>query len=145
VAVVPKSKPDLEIALMSSGSISEGQKGRLNVSIVNSGKAKAYKVEVKSEVKPPNGLEVADLDKSFFEIDPGGLESYSAQLSGSQSGKYTVGIKVSYQGTDEVMLKESKTEVVVLEREYKYLYYLLIIPALLIAAWIIKRHREYKY
>jgi uncharacterized repeat protein (TIGR01451 family) len=145
VAVVPKSKPDLEIALMSSGSIPEGQKGRLNVSIVNSGKAKAYKVEVKSEVKPPDGLEVADLDKSFFEIDPGGLESYSAQLSGSQSGKYTVGIKVSYQGTDEVMLKESKTEVVVLEREYKYLYYLLIIPALLIAAWIIKRHREYKY
>jgi hypothetical protein len=56
-----------------------------------------------------------------------------------------VGIKVSYQGTDEVMLKESKTEVVVLEREYKYLYYLLIIPALLVAAWIIKRYREYKY
>jgi uncharacterized repeat protein (TIGR01451 family) len=145
VAIAPKSKPDLEIALMSSGSIPAGQKGRLNVSIVNSGKAKAYKVEVKSEVEPLNGLEVADLDRSFFEIDPRGVESYSAQLSGSQSGKYTVGIKVSYQGTDEVMLKESKTEVVVLEREYKYLYYLLIIPALLVAAWIIKRYREYKY
>jgi uncharacterized repeat protein (TIGR01451 family) len=145
VAVAPKSKPDLEIAFMSPGSIPAGQTGRLNVSIVNSGKANAYKVEVKSEVEPPNGLEVSDLDRSFFEIDPGGVESYSAQLSGSQSGKYTVGIKVSYQGTDEAMLKESKTEIVVLEREYKYLYYLLIIPALLAAAWIIKRYREYKY
>jgi len=145
IEIAPKSKPDLEIALMPSGSIPAGQKGRLNVSILNSGKAPAYKVEVKSEVRPPQGLEVVDLDKSFFEIDPGSEESYSAELSGSQSGKYSINVKVSYQSNDEAMFKEASTEVVVLEREYKYLYYLLVIPMLLIAAWIIKRYKEYKY
>ena len=85
------------------------------------------------------------MDKSFFEIDPGSEESYSAELSGSQSGKYSINVKVSYQSNDEAMFKEASTEVVVLEREYKYLYYLLIIPMLLIAAWVIKRYKEYKY
>jgi uncharacterized membrane protein len=145
IEIAPKSKPDLEITLMPPGSIPAGQKGRLNVSIFNSGKAPAYKVEVKSEVHPSQGLEIADLDKSFFEIDPGSEESYSAELSGSQSGKYSINVKVSYQSNDEAMFKEASTEVVVLEREYKYLYYLLIIPMLLIAAWVIKRYKEYKY
>jgi Translocon-associated protein beta (TRAPB) len=145
IEIAPKSKPDLEITLMPSGSIPAGQKGRLNVSILNSGKAPAYKVEVKSEVRPPQGLEVVDLDKSFFEIDPGSEESYSAELSGSQSGKYSIDVKASYQSNDEAMFKEASTEVLVLEQEYKYLYYLLVIPMLLIAAWIIKRYKEYKY
>jgi uncharacterized repeat protein (TIGR01451 family) len=145
VEIAPKAKPDLEIALMSPGSIAVGQKRRLNVTIVNSGKAPAYKVDVKSEVQPPQGLEVVDLDKSFFEIGPGAAESYSAELSGSQSGKYAAIVKVSYQSTDEVMFKEAKADVVVLEREYKYLYYLVVIPVLLIVAWIIKRYKEYKY
>ncbi len=145
IEIAPKSKPDLQITLMPSGSIPAGQKGRLNVSIVNSGKAQAYNVEVKSEVEPHQGLEVADLDKNFFEIDAGAVESYSAELSGSQSGKYAISVKVSYQGSDDAMLIEAKTDVVVLEREYKYLYYLLVIPLLLIVAWIIKRYKEYKY
>jgi uncharacterized repeat protein (TIGR01451 family) len=145
VVVAPKSKPDLDIKLNPSGSIPLGQKGRLNVSLYNSGKAVAYKVEIKSEVTPSGGLEVADLDKSYFEIDPGAMESYSAELTGRSSGEYTVNLKVSYQDGNDVMLKEGSTIIVVLEQEYKYIYYLLILPLLAVSAWLIKRYKEYKY
>jgi uncharacterized repeat protein (TIGR01451 family) len=145
VIIAPKSKPDLDIRLSPSGPIPLGQSGRLNVSLYNSGKAIASKVEIKSEVKPSDGLDVADLDQSYFEIAPGSMESYSAKLMGRNSGEYTIDLKVSYQGGDEVMLKDSSTKVVVLEREYKYLYYLLVVPLLAIVAWLVKRYREYKY
>jgi uncharacterized repeat protein (TIGR01451 family) len=145
VVIAPKSKPDLDIKLTPSGSIPLGQKGRLNVSLYNSGKAVAYKVEIKSDVTPPGGLDVADLDKSYFEIDPGGMESYSSELTGKSSGEYTVNLKVSYQDGNDVMQKEGSTTVVVLEREYKYLYYLLILPLLAVSVWLIKRYKEYKY
>jgi uncharacterized repeat protein (TIGR01451 family) len=52
VIIAPKSKPELDIKLNPSGSIPLGQNGRLNVSLYNSGKAIAYKVEIKSEVTP---------------------------------------------------------------------------------------------
>jgi len=145
VIIAPKSKPDLDIRLSPSGPIPLGQSGRLNVSLYNSGKAIASKVEIKSEVKPSDGLDVADLDQSYFEIAPGAMESYSAKLMGRNSGEYTIDLKVSYQGGDEVILKDSNTKIVVLEREYKYLYYLLVVPLLAIAAWLVKRYREYKY
>jgi hypothetical protein len=137
--------PDLDIKLNPSGSIPLGEKCRLNVSLYNSGKAIAYKVEIKSDVEPSGGLEVADLDKSYFEIDPGATESYSAELTGRSSGEYTVNLKVSYQDGNDVMLKEGSTTIVVLEQEYKYLYYLLILPLLAVSAWLIKRYKEYKY
>lgn len=145
VVIAPKSKPDLDIKLNPSGSIPLGQKGRLNVSLYNSGKAAAYKVEIKSEILPSGGLDATDLDKSFFEIDPGTTESFSAELTGISSGEYTVNLKVSYQDGNDVMLKERSTTIVVLEREYKYLYYLLILPLLAVSAWLIKRYKEYKY
>jgi uncharacterized repeat protein (TIGR01451 family) len=145
VVIAPKSKPDLDIKLNPSGSIPLGQKGRLNVSLYNSGKATAYKVEIKSEIEPSGGLDATDLDKSYFEIDPGSTESYSAELTGISSGEYTVNLKVSYQDGNDVMLKEGSTTIVVLEREYKYLYYLLILPLLAVSAWLIKRYKEYKY
>lgn len=145
VIVAPKSKPDLDIKLTPSGSIPLGQKGRLNVSLYNSGKATAYKVEIKFEIEPPGGLEATDLDKSYFEIDPGTTESYSAELTGRNSGEYTVNLKVSYQDDSEAMMKGGSTTVVVLEQEYKYIYYLLILPLLAVSAWLIKRYKEYKY
>ena len=43
------------------------------------------------------------------------------------------------------MLAEGMVDVNVREQEYKYLYYLVIIPIIAIAAWIFKRYREYKY
>ncbi len=145
VVIAPKSKPDLDIKLNPSGSIPLGQEGKLNVSLYNSGKATAYKVEIKSEIEPSGGLDATDLDKSYFEIDPGAMESYSAELTGRSSGEYTVNLKVSYQDGNDVMLKEGSTTIVVLEREYKYLYYLLILPLLAVSAWLIKRYKEYKY
>ena len=145
VVIAPKSMPDLDIKLNPSGSIPLGQTGRLNVSLYNSGKATAYKVEIKSEIEPSGGLDTTDLDKSYFEIDPGAMESYSAELTGRSSGEYTVNLKVSYQDGNDVMLKEGSTTIVVLEREYKYLYYLLILPLLAVSAWLIKRYKEYKY
>jgi hypothetical protein len=145
VVIAPKSMPDLDIKLNPSGSIPLGQTGRLNVSLYNSGKATAYKVEIKSEIEPSGGLDTTDLDKSYFEIDPGAMESYSAELTGRSSGEYTVNLKVSYQDGNDVLLKEGSTTIVVLEREYKYLYYLLILPLLAVSAWLIKRYKEYKY
>lgn len=145
VVIAPKSMPDLDIKLNPSGSIPLGQAGRLNVSLYNSGKATAYKVEIKSEIEPSGGLDTTDLDKSYFEIDPGAMESYSAELTGRSSGEYTVNLKVSYQDGNDVLLKEGSTTIVVLEREYKYLYYLLILPLLAVSAWLIKRYKEYKY
>ncbi|VVB62897.1 Translocon-associated protein beta (TRAPB) [uncultured archaeon] len=145
VVIAPKSKPNLDIKLNPSGSIPLGQKGRLNVSLYNSGKATAYKVEIKSEIEPAGGLDATDLDKSYFEIDPGAMESYSAELTGRSSGEYTVNLKISYQDGNDVILKEGSTTIVVLEREYKYLYYLLILPVLAVSAWLIKRYKEYKY
>jgi hypothetical protein len=145
VVIAPKSMPDLDIKLNPSGSIPLGQAGRLNVSLYNSGKATAYKVEIKSEIEPSGGLDATDLDKSYFEIDPGAMESYSAELTGRSSGEYTVNLKVSYQDGNDVLLKEGSTTIVVLEREYKYLYYLLILPLLAVSAWLIKRYKEYKY
>ena len=145
VVIAPKSMPDLDIKLNPSGSIPLGQAGRLNVSLYNSGKATAYKVEIKSEIEPSGGLDTTDLDKSYFEIDPGAMESYSAELTGRSSGEYTVNLKVSYQDGNDMMLKEGSTTIVVLEREYKYLYYLLILPLLAVSAWLIKRYKEYKY
>jgi uncharacterized membrane protein len=131
--------------LISSGSLSQGNIGALNVTVANTGKASATRVEIKAEIEPPVGLEVSGLEKTYFEIAPGEEEVYSAEMTGDRAGTYSVLLKASFLGDDEVMQSEGRTEVVVLEREYKYLYYLLLLPAVLIAVWIYRRHREYKY
>ena len=43
------------------------------------------------------------------------------------------------------MTQEGTADVVVLEREYKYQYLLLIIPIMVIIAWMYRRYKEYKY
>jgi uncharacterized membrane protein len=117
----------------------------LNVSVANVGNAPANQVEIRGEIKPAEGLEASGLDKTFFEIKPGEEENYTAGLAGSRAGNYTVRLRVSYQGDDGDMFRESQVEVPVLEQEYKYLYYLLIVPVALAGLWIYRRHREYKY
>jgi hypothetical protein len=138
-------KPDLKLTIQSPGTLSYGESGIINISIKNMGEASAYKVEIISLISP-SGLEVGSLDNSFFEIKPGESEQYSANVRGSKSGNYTITLKTSFQNGDESKtLKDSKAEVVVLEQEYKYLYFLLIIPLVIIGVWIYKRHKEYKY
>jgi uncharacterized repeat protein (TIGR01451 family) len=145
VVINPKSRPELEISLLPTMPLQSGDNGRLNVSVANVGKAAANRVEIRGEVKPAEGLEASGLDQTFFEIKPGALENYTASLVGSRAGNYTVKLRVSYQGDGETMFQEAQVEVPVQEREYKYLYYLLIVPVALAGLWIYRRHREYKY
>jgi uncharacterized repeat protein (TIGR01451 family) len=145
VIINPKSKPELEIRLQPSLPLRSGAKGSLNVSVANVGNAPANQVEIRGEIKPAEGLEASGLDKTFFEIKPGEEENYTAGLAGSRAGNYTVRLRVSYQGDDGDMFRESQVEVPVLEQEYKYLYYLLIVPVALAGLWMYRRHREYKY
>lgn len=141
----PKSKPDLQITLTPSGPIPNGGKGVLNISLVNDGKASATRIEISAYINPSDGLKAEGLEKSLFEIMPGKEENYSAQLLGEKAGNYTVHLRAGFQGGDEAMFKESETEVTVQEREYKYIYLLLIVPVVIIAGWLYRRYKEYKY
>ena len=145
VIINPRSKPDLQITLTPSGPIPNGGKGDLNISLINAGKASATRIEISADIKPSDGLEADGLEKSFFEIMPGKEENYSAQLLGEKAGNYTIRLRASFQGGDEAMFQESETEVVVLGREYKYIYLLLIVPLAIIAGWLYRRYKEYKY
>lgn len=150
ISIAPKSKPDLAIKLTPPGPISEGNEVPLNISIANSGKALATRVEITAEIKPSDGLEASGLEKTYFDIAPESEETYSADIKGNRPGTYTVILKASFLGEEGAedggrMYSEGKADVVVLEREYKYLYYLLILPVAIVAVWIYRRHREYKY
>lgn len=145
ISIAPKARPELQLMLASAGPLSEGENGALNVTVANIGKAPATRVEITAEVKPPSGLEISGLEKTYFEIGAGEEEEYYAQMKGNKAGEYEVLLKARFLGGDEALQSEGKSEIVVLEREYKYLYYLLILPAVLVAAWIYRRHREYKY
>jgi uncharacterized repeat protein (TIGR01451 family) len=145
ILINPMSKPDLVIKLDPSGPIAAGGKGMLNVSLSNTGKASATRVKIEGEIKPPDGLEAIGLEKSLFEIPPEQEVNYSAELLGKKAGNYTVSLKASFQGGDAAMIQEGKVEVVVQEREYKYLYLLPILPIIVIIAWMYRRYREYKY
>ncbi|MCX6672300.1 MAG: BatD family protein [Methanothrix sp.] len=145
ILIRPKSKADLAIKLACYAPIVLDGKGMLNISISNLGTASATRIEADGTVMPSVGLQVTGLGKSFFEILPGADVNYSAKLSGQKPGNYTIRLKVSYDGGDGSVIREGTAEVVVLEREYKYQYLLLIIPIAIITAWMYRRYREYKY
>lgn len=145
ILINPKSKANLILTLRPSGPIIVDGKGMLNVSLSNQGEASATRVKVEGDIKPSDGLVASDLDKSFFEISPGAVENYSVELEGKKPGNYTVTLRSTFFGGDGAMIQEGRAEVVVLDREYKYLYLLLIIPVIIIVAWMYKRYREYKY
>ncbi|HII07097.1 MAG TPA: DUF11 domain-containing protein [Methanotrichaceae archaeon] len=148
IEIKPKRMPNLVLKVDPPGPIKHGGEGTINVTVENKGDASAYRVEVSAEVKSDgNGLEPVkgNLDKSFFEIPPGESEMYSATIKGSRSGSYAINLVASYQGDGEMMQKETGFEVAVLEREHKYLYYLLIVPVLILGFWLFRRYKEYKY
>jgi hypothetical protein len=145
ILINPKGKAELRLSLSPSGPIAIGGKGLLNISLSNMGKASATRVAVEGEIKPSEGLEVSGLDRSFFEILPEMKENYSAELLGRQPGNYTVRLKAGFQSGDSSMIQEGEAEVVVLGREYKYLYILLIVPIAVVGVWFFRRYREYKY
>jgi len=145
ILISPKSKADLDIKLTSSGPVALDGESMLNISISNLGTASASRIEADGTVVPSEGLQVTGLEKSFFEIMPGAEVNYSASLLGLSPGNYIIHIKVNYDGGDGSVIREGTGEVVVLEREYKYQYLLLIIPIAIIIAWMYRRYREYKY
>jgi uncharacterized repeat protein (TIGR01451 family) len=147
IIINPKRKPSLEIGVDPIDPIKLGGTALLNVTLLNTGEATAYRLEIYSEMNPSGGIEVVDgdLGNTYFEIAPGAMESYSVEIKGRRSGDYAITLKASYQSGDEVMLKEKVIDVTVLEREYKYLYYLSIIPVMILAVWVIRRYKEYKY
>lgn len=145
VTVEPKPKPNLQLYLDPSGSISEGGEGSLNVTLSNLGQASATRIEVRGSIKPSEGLEAVGLEKSFFEIPPGEEQSYAATLKGNRPGNYTISLQASFLDGSTSLSSEGITDVSVKEREYKYLYYLLIVPVLAIAVLMFRRYREYKY
>ncbi len=145
ILINPKGRAELRLYLSPSGPIALDGKGILNISLSNVGKASATRVAVDGEIKPSEGLEVTGLDRSIFEILPETEENYSAELLGRQPGNYTVSLKASFQSEDSAMIRGGETEVVVLEREYKYLYILLIVPIAIVGVWFYRRYREYKY
>jgi uncharacterized repeat protein (TIGR01451 family) len=145
ILISPRSKADLAIKLASSGPVALDGKGMLDISISNLGTAFASRIEADGTVVPSEGLQVTGLEKSFFEIMPGAEVNYSAGLLGQSPGNYTIHLKVNYDGGDGSVIREGTGEVVVLEREYKYQYLLLIIPIAIIIAWMYRRYREYKY
>jgi len=145
VMINPKSRPDIKIRLSGQGSMVNGENGILNISIINAGKAPATSVQIQSMINPSDGLSSTGLDKTILRIEPGQMENYSVELVPKHSGNYTIDLKASFQAGDETMFAEGTKDVSVREQEYKYLYYLVIIPIIVIAAWIFKRYKEYKY
>ncbi len=145
IVINPKSVADLAIRMEVPGPLPLGGTGMANISIENVGKAPATRIEAKGDIKPPVGLEASGFERSFFEIPPGGEVNYSVMLSGKDSGNYTIHLKTTFDGGDGSAIREGSAEVVVLKREYKYEYLLLLIPIIIIAAWLYRRHREYKY
>ncbi|MCX6677496.1 MAG: BatD family protein [Methanothrix sp.] len=145
ILISPKGKADLAIKLACYAPIALDGEGMLNISISNLGAVSATRIEADGTVMPSEGLQVTGLEKSFFEILPGAEVNYSARLSGQKPGNYTVRLKVSYDAGAGSVIQEAAGEVVVLEREYKYQYLLLIIPIAIIIAWMYRRYREYKY
>jgi len=145
IIIRPKSKADLAINAEGAASLALDEQGRLNISISNRGSASATRIEVTGDVRPAEGLEIAGLDKSFFEILPGDEVQLSASIMGDKPGDYSITLKVSYNDGEGLAIKQATARVKVLEREYKYQYLLVIVPIAIIAAWIYRRHREYKY
>jgi uncharacterized repeat protein (TIGR01451 family) len=145
VTIEPKPRPNLQLYLDPSGAISEGGEGSLNVTLSNTGQASATRIEVQGSIKPSVGLEAVGLEKSFFEVAPGEVQSYTAILKGDRPGNYTISLRASFLDGGSSLSSERTTDVSVKEREYKYLYYLLIVPVLVIAVLMFRRYREYKY
>ncbi len=148
IEIRPQRRPDLAFEVEAPGPIELGGEGAINVTIKNDGEAAAQRVEVKMGLRSGmDGLEFSGggLDRSFFEIAPGDVERYSATVRGSRSGSYVVDLSASYRADGEMMQEDTSFQVSVLEREYKYLYYLPIVPVLIIGIWLYRRYKEYKY
>ncbi len=144
ILVMPPKRPNI-VARINVTNVTAGESSLVEVSIENTGQATATMVEVASEIKPPAGLKCIGLDQIIPEIPAGGVKRYTAQIQGERSGNYTISLIISYRGGDSISMTRTAANVNVLEREYKYLYYLLVLPLMIVGIWVYKRYKEYKY
>jgi hypothetical protein len=144
VIILPPRKPEIDIRIDPIPPINPGGSSFVNVTIENNGQAAATLVDVKLEGRP-DGLEIATPTTSYDRILPGSKETFSTEVKGNRGGNFTVIAEARYKVGSEAETKKAMGTAAVLEQEYKYLYYLLIIPVLIIGFWIYRRYREYKY
>lgn len=144
IIVAPPKRPNL-VARINVTNLTSGETAPIEISIENIGQATAMMVEVSSEVKPSEGLICTGLNQIIPEIPPGSAKSYTAEMRGERSGNYTIALTVSYRSGETMSITKAAASVSVLEREYKYLYYLLVLPLMIVGLWVYKRYKEYKY
>ncbi|MBC7080213.1 MAG: DUF11 domain-containing protein [Methanothrix sp.] len=144
IIVAPPKRPNL-VARINVTNVTSGETAPIEVRIENTGQATATMVEVSSEVKPPEGLRCTGLDQLIPEIPPGSAKIYTGEMRGERSGNYTISLTVSYRSGDAMSITKTAANVRVIEQEYKYLYYLLVLPLMIVGLWVYKRYKEYKY
>lgn len=144
IIVAPPKRPNV-VARINVTNVTSGETAPIEVRIENTGQATATMVEVSSEVKPPEGLRCTGLDQLIPEIPPGSAKIYTGEMRGERSGNYTISLTVSYRSGDAMSITKTAANVRVIEQEYKYLYYLLVLPLMIVGLWVYKRYKEYKY
>ncbi|NPU87939.1 BatD family protein [Methanothrix sp.] len=144
IIVAPPKRPNV-VARINVTNVTSGETAPIEVRIENTGQATATMVEVSSEVKPPEGLICTGLDQLIPEIPPGSAKIYTGEMRGERSGNYTIALTVSYRSGDAMSITKTAANVSVIEQEYKYLYYLLVLPLMIVGLWVYKRYKEYKY
>jgi uncharacterized repeat protein (TIGR01451 family) len=144
IIVAPPKRPNI-VATINVTNVTSGETAPIEVRIENTGQATATMVEVSSEVKPSEGLRCTGLDQLIPEIPPGSAKIYTGEMRGERSGNYTISLTVSYRSGDVMSITKTAANVRVIEQEYKYLYYLLVLPLMIVGLWVYKRYKEYKY
>ncbi|MFQ6056650.1 MAG: CARDB domain-containing protein, partial [Methanosarcinales archaeon] len=127
-----------------------GNRTTVSVKVTNTGKASAKDVKIDASV--PEGLKIVsgDLETVFPEIKPGESKGYliNPVLEAVKNGTYIIYLKTVY--SDKENTSESP-KIIVLEKkpeknkDNKFMYLLILIPIILVIAWIYKVHRDYRY
>ena len=127
-----------------------GNRTTVSVKVTNTGKASAKDVKIDASV--PEGLKIVsgDLETVFPEIKPGESKGYliNPVLEAVKNGTYIIYLKTVYgdkENTSEspkITVIEKKPEK---NKDNKFMYLLILIPIILIIAWIYKVHRDYRY
>ncbi len=70
ILINPRNRATLVLVLTPPRPITVDGSNKLNVSLLNTGKVSATRVEVKAIIKPPEGLEASGLERSFLRSHP---------------------------------------------------------------------------
>lgn len=119
---------------------------RVDIKITNIGKAPATSVLIDGNV--PSGLITTegDLKQGYKKIDTGDSETYTVFLKAIEPGNYSINLKTFYNDDKEGTVSASKP-ITVTKNEKGYLY--VIIPVVIIAIGVVlftvRRHKQYSF